>query len=142
LFAALWDNLADAEALVPTGRGLSAAADYAANKTITLPDGRGRVLAGQDDMGGSAASRLTTGGSGVDGATLGTSGGTETHTLTTAQLASHTHSIQTRTASVGTNITTSNFSTGGSLIVSTSAGSDTAHNNTQPTLVVNHMIKL
>ena len=44
-------------------------------------------------MGGAAASRLTTGASGVDGATLGASGGSETHTLTVAQLATHTHAL-------------------------------------------------
>ena len=59
--------------------------------TFNVPDLRGRVVAGEDDMGGTAASRLTAGGSGITGTTLGASGGTETHTLTTAQLASHNH---------------------------------------------------
>lgn len=44
------------------------------SSTFNLPDLRGRVPAGQDDMGGSAASRLTTAGSSVDGATLGATG--------------------------------------------------------------------
>lgn len=52
--------------------------------TFNLPDLRGRSIFGQDNMGGSAASRLTTAGSGVDGATLGASGGNQA-------LASHTH---------------------------------------------------
>lgn len=43
--------------------------------TFNLPDLRGRTLAGKDNMGGSAASRLTSGASGVDGATLGAAGG-------------------------------------------------------------------
>ena len=47
-------------------------------------------VAGKDDMGG-AAGRITAGGSGSTGTTLGTAGGAETVTLTTAQLASHTH---------------------------------------------------
>jgi microcystin-dependent protein len=59
--------------------------------TFGLPDFRGRVPAGKDDMGGSAASRLTSGGSGVDGATLGESGGSETHTIDTSEMPSHTH---------------------------------------------------
>jgi microcystin-dependent protein len=42
-------------------------------------------------MGGTAASRLTSGGSGVDGATLGATGGAETHTMTTTEMPSHTH---------------------------------------------------
>lgn len=57
--------------------------------TFNVPDLRGRVPAGKDNMGGSAASRLTTAGSGVDGATLGAVGGAETHTLTTAQMPAH-----------------------------------------------------
>ena len=43
--------------------------------TFNVPDLRGRVPAGKDDMGGSAASRLTTAGGGVDGSTLGAVGG-------------------------------------------------------------------
>jgi hypothetical protein len=38
---------------------------------------RGRVAAGKDDMGGSAASRLTSGTSGLVGTTLGAAGGNE-----------------------------------------------------------------
>jgi hypothetical protein len=58
LFLYLWG--ADANLTVSTGRGVSAAADWAANKTITLPDMRGRVIAGADDMGNSAANVLST----------------------------------------------------------------------------------
>ncbi len=54
--------------------------------TFNIPDLRGRVLAGVDNMGGSAANRLTTGGSGIAGTTLGATGGAETETLTLAQL--------------------------------------------------------
>ena len=67
--------------------------------TFNLPDCRGRATAGKDNMdntvgtGGGDAGRLTSGGSGIDGDTLGASGGTETHTLSTAELSSHTHTI-------------------------------------------------
>lgn len=54
--------------------------------TFTLPDLRGRVAAGKDDMNGSAANRITNAGSGVTGTTLGASGGSQNHTLTTAEL--------------------------------------------------------
>lgn len=46
LFALLWDNIADAWAPVSGGRGASAAADFAANKTIRLPRTLGRAIAG------------------------------------------------------------------------------------------------
>jgi hypothetical protein len=49
LFQYLWG--ADANLAVSGGRGASAAADWAANKTLTLPDSRGRTIAGLDDMG-------------------------------------------------------------------------------------------
>lgn len=81
LFVHLWNNFANAQAAVSGGRGASALADFNANKTITLPDLRGRVVAGKDNMGGSAANRLTSGASGVAGNTIGATGGAETHTL-------------------------------------------------------------
>ena len=67
------------------------------SSTFNLPDLRGRAIAGQDDMGGSSANRLTGQTGGVNGDTLGGTGGGETHTLTTAQLASHTHSVNSVT---------------------------------------------
>lgn len=45
--------------------------------TFNLPDLRGRTIAGEDDMGGTAASRLTSNVSGVNGATLGAVGGSQ-----------------------------------------------------------------
>lgn len=63
--------------------------------TFTLPDCRGRVTAGKDDMGGTSANRLTNQTGGLNGDTLGATGGSETHTLTEAQLAAHTHGAGT-----------------------------------------------
>lgn len=57
--------------------------------TFTIPDRRGRVLAGRDNMsttsGAAAAGRLTTGGSGIAGIQLAASGGAETESITIAQ---------------------------------------------------------
>lgn len=63
--------------------------------TFNLPDLRGRALFGQDNMGGTAASRLTSAVSGIAGTTLGAIGGdqnfpTHTHSVTDP---THTHSI-------------------------------------------------
>lgn len=89
LFTFLWNNYGDSVCAVSSGRGVSAAADYAANKTIALPDLRGRGFFGLDDMGNSAASRL---GSVITSQTTnGASGGAETVTLSVAQMPSHDH---------------------------------------------------
>ena len=87
LFEYLWN--ADANLTVSTGRGASSIADWSANKTIALPDWRGRALAALDDMGNSAAGRLTAAatGFGVVATVLGAaSTGLESRTLSLAQL--------------------------------------------------------
>jgi microcystin-dependent protein len=45
------------------------------SSTFNLPDKRGRVSIGKDDMGGSAANRITVAVSGLNGTTLGAGGG-------------------------------------------------------------------
>jgi len=60
-----------------------------------IPDLRGRAVFGRDNMGGTAANRLTSANSGVDGLTLGARGGSElqqshTHTVTDP---THTHAL-------------------------------------------------
>lgn len=51
-----------------------------------LPDLRGRVPVGQDDMGGTTAGRITSGVSGIDGTALGASGGDQ-------RLHAHSHGV-------------------------------------------------
>lgn len=46
LYEFIWNNITNTYAPVSSGRGASAAADFAANKTITLPDARDRALFG------------------------------------------------------------------------------------------------
>lgn len=61
---------------------------------FAMPDGRGRVLAGKDNMGGTAANRITVAGSNCDGTILGGAGcGAENQTLTIAQMPAHTHPL-------------------------------------------------
>jgi hypothetical protein len=57
LFQFLWQ--VDTTLVVSSGRGVSAAADWAANKTIQLPDFRARCLTALSDMGNTDVGLLT-----------------------------------------------------------------------------------
>lgn len=84
LFTYLYNS--DTTLTVSGGRGASAAADYAANKRLTLPDFRNRSWFFLDGMGNSNTSRITSAGSGVDGTVLGASGGQQSSTLAQTNL--------------------------------------------------------
>lgn len=58
--------------------------------TFNIPDLRGRVVAGLDNMGGTDAARL---GPILTATTLGSSGGVKEYALTEAQMPSHTHTV-------------------------------------------------
>lgn len=64
--------------------------------TFNLPDRRGRAAFGKDDMGGSAANRLTNAVSGVVGANLGASGGDQ-------RMQQHSHGVSDPTHAHGIN---------------------------------------
>ena len=66
--------------------------------TFNVVDKRGYVGIGRDNMNGTAAGRVTTAGSGIDGTTLGAVGGSQSVTLTEAQIAAHTHGASTEAA--------------------------------------------
>jgi microcystin-dependent protein len=134
--------------------------------TFNLPDCRGRVVAGQDDMGGSSANRLTNQSGGLNGDTLGAVGGSETHTLSTAESAAHTHTGTTASDGAHTHTTGSqagqqagggvatnqNFQAASPGIATSSNGAHThtftsdstggggAHNNVQPTIILNKIV--
>ena len=59
--------------------------------TFNIPDYRGRVLIGKDDMGGTAADRITVAGVGVDGKVLGATGGAQNHVLAVTEMPAHGH---------------------------------------------------
>ena len=130
--------------------------------TFTLPDFRGRVAAGKDDMGGTSANRLTGITGSVDGDVLGGSGGEEGHSLTSGENAAHQHFISSNDTSltystplsgsntalrqIGNGSNTQEYVLGGGSTAATvgltsSTGSGTAHNTVQPTMVVNKIIR-
>jgi microcystin-dependent protein len=99
-------------------------------------------------MGGTSADRLTDQTGGLNGDTLGATGGSETHTLTEAQLPAHSHSLGTNgRVQVGNDNGTAYSGkwvsgSGSTITYSTEdTGSDTAHNNVQPTIILNYIIK-
>lgn len=113
--------------------------------TFNLPDLRGRVPAGSDGMGGTAASRLTATDA-TNGAygNQGASGGEQSHTLITAELAQHNHSLTAQllgTDGTGSLYGSGAFTMGTQARNSGNAGSGNSHNNVQPTLVLNYLIK-
>lgn len=116
---------------------------YGGNGTTTfaVPDVRGRTRAGKDNMGGVAANRLTAVGSGINGTILGTSGGAETHTLSTAQLPAHNHSVPFSGGAAGGAAGSGVVFSGTPPTVTGNNGSGTAHPNVQPTIVFNAIIK-
>lgn len=114
--------------------------------TFALPDLRGRVAAGKDDMGGTAANRLTnsgTGNPGINGSVLGATGGTDRHTLTEAQMPAHTHAVNNAASTTigGVYTTASLNAANGAQPVTVSTGGSAAHPNAQPTIVLNYIIK-
>jgi microcystin-dependent protein len=113
--------------------------------SFIVPDLRGRLAAGLDNMGGSAANRLT---SSVLSAsnTLGAAGGAQTHTLAAGEMPSHAHSsyhwpdyATTYGNWLRSLVQYGNY--GKQPQTSSYAGSSSAHYNTQPTLVLNYIIK-
>lgn len=107
--------------------------------TFNIPDARGRVVFGKDNMNGSAANRLTSGGGGVNGATLGAVGGSESVTLTEAQMPSHVHPYPKSGVSAGQ---WTGGSAGGTLGNTNNTGSSAAHGNIPPALVAFKIIKI
>jgi len=135
--------------------------------TFNIPDLRGRVIAGKDDMGGTSADRLTDQSGGLDGDVLGDTGGAETHTLVEAELAAHQHQMLSDVTMGGTEYSDSGgarhqysmarknsytndtayslgYDSGNNaptIAPTGETGSDTAHNNVQPTIILTYIIK-
>lgn len=138
--------------------------------TVGVPDCRGRALAGLDNMGGTAASRITSAGSSINGQALNVGGGAQTVTLSQGNLPNvnftvtdpgHTHGISQlsgATWSQENNLTSgggtgyfpravisgganaTNSSTTG--ITVASGGSGTAVNKMGPVLMANCIVRI
>jgi microcystin-dependent protein len=132
--------------------------------TFNLPDKRGRVSAGKDDMGGSSANRLTNADDGLNGDTLGATGGVETQTLVTANLPAYTPSgsVSTSVSASGTYVagttsgtvvngagvtvpvgaTTPAYTASSSFTGVAQGGTSTAFGVVQPTIVCNYIMRI
>lgn len=105
----------------PNGQTLaSASTNYAEHNALcgtTLLDKRGRYAAGLDNLGGSAAGRITTAGGGIDGATATAVGGLQAVVIVTANLPSYTPTgsvaVTDGPISVSQNASAANFTTTG-----------------------------
>ena len=141
LFTLLWNTVSDANCAVSGGRGSSASADFAANKTIALPKTLGRALAGQGT------------GSGLTGRSIGSVVGSEnainvahTHTVTDP---GHTHSgslLQVTGTAITTsgpgNITATSLSSATTGVTVDSSGASGTGANMQPTVFFFVHVKL
>lgn len=172
LFIWLWTRLDNTVCPVSGGRGVSGAVDYAAGKTLQLPDLRGRPLYGLDTMGNAAANRLAGATFAYGNAsTTGSYGGAATTTLSQANLPAVSPTISVSdTTQKSVSITTANIqvgtgstqqvvtnvltaggattvqttgTTGGSVTASIAAlGSGTAFSNMPPFMLVSWHLKL
>ncbi|MBN9219536.1 MAG: tail fiber protein [Mesorhizobium sp.] len=127
--------------------------------TFNLPDLRGRSVFGLDNMGGTTASRVTNGVSGITGTTLGAVGGSEamhghTHTASVTD-PGHTHdanavfgaasnnpsgaAVTRDTGTTGSRLVTKTATTG--ITVSNSSAGDGSSQNMPPAMMLNMMIK-
>jgi hypothetical protein len=128
LFQYLWGT--DANLAVSGGRGASSSADWAANKTIALPDSRGRVIAGLDGMGNSAAGRLTSTYFG-SGDLLGSAAGSDNTTLTAAQIPTIT-ALNNNTLAIGVTSAGSNILSSARSLLATCSRAATRGNALSP----------
>lgn len=160
LYTLFWNEISNSWCPVTGGRGASAAADFAAGKTMAIPRALGHAIG------------VSGAGTGLTSRAIGSRFGSETHVLTESEMPSHTHpqnshshsqaghahGISTwaggggngpkvantstttgaQTAATDTQTPTINASTA----TNQNTGGGAAHNNMQPTLFMNVLIKL
>ena len=115
---------------------------------FNVPDMRGRLAVGvgTGTGGGTSGTGLPTGGSALTAVARAGWKGEETHTLTTPEIASHSHTAETgiNLSAAGATgfVTNNNGTSNGILPVTTSTGGNGAHNNIQPVMGLNFIIKI
>lgn len=103
--------------------------------TFNIPDLRGRFVAGKDDMGGNAASRLTSAYFGASAANLGAAGGSQFHALTLAELPTGINSSGSNSITVTTTKSVVTDVNNGFFPVQNPGSGAWGFNNTQPSNV-------
>lgn len=160
LYTVIWNSVSNANAPVSGGRGASAAADFSAGKTLTIPN-----LVGRSPMGAGAAT------AGLTARTIGAIYGEELHTLSAAEIPLITSSGPALSVSVNSpgnvitgNITNLFLASGGGSVIGLSGGSGptvvtstgftagqsvnsnntggAGHNTLHPVTALNVMVKL
>ena len=104
--------------------------------TFTLPDLRGRMALGLDNMGGTSADRVTN----IQADAMGGADGEENHLLTVEELAAHTHTVEIGSLTLADGWEDATTTNSGP-ITSSSTGGDQAHNNMPPFMALNYLIK-
>lgn len=133
LYKLYWEEFSDSDCPVEGGRGLNAAADWAAHRNIAIPSAFRRVFAAHDIN---------------DAVRIGQVEGEKTHALTADENGQHNHAPSAGKQGFMVNDATGgdHYASGGNpfFIHATTANSGlgTAHNNMQPTVYKNLYIKL
>ncbi len=138
LFLHLWNEDSGVNNLsVSPFRGASAASDWSANRTITLPDARAHAfgMINNSSLPNTNSGSFTT-------RDMGDTVGTETHTLTEAELDAHSHNVPNAARQNATNLQGGGTNTRcvGDARTATNTGGSSAHNNMQPTFFMNAFI--
>ncbi len=132
LYEELWPftNIA-----VTGGKGANAAADFAANKPLVLPNAAGRAIFGMDDMGAGAQSVLTTAVLGSDPTLPGATGGAQTVTIAQANLPAYTLTGGSGTVSASGTTAAANTDHFHAVAI-TSGGHSVDHNHASPGMFI------
>ncbi|MEA2911098.1 MAG: hypothetical protein QOJ15_3179 [Bradyrhizobium sp.] len=121
--------------------------------TANMPDLRGSAAIGKDNMTGTPANRVTTAGSGIDGATLGATGGAQNHAHSVSVTVSTTGSNTTGAPTDGqvvdsgnlTNVSVASINHVHNVSIASSgtgSGSAATSANMPPTVIMNYICKI